>query len=400
MRCATMLSLLLVLAFAPVMGYAQEDPVDQENSATAAEVREEQPPPPEPATAAPGEEVMKPTRGGLRFTPKMAKGMARAMAGELPDDPGRDKLAEMIERRLWEMKEQHGQEAAVAIECLYETILSQEAEGNLPGNNKAHYLKFDAESAREVSRKISPGVKLIEEFWQGFLDDSRQVMPEDKVKDMAKNAQEALEMTRRFQEKMDRWSRGELKQDEGLLDGIDEDDIAAEESGQTKEYRQAERQVRWEVNRRTGVEWEWFLNQCTEVFKFDDGQKSAGRKLLLAYREKANAIATKEWKAKLLANRVRRQLTFRCSGQPLQPWVFRLDQEFKQMTQPIDEMGVAFHREVVTLARPEQWEQMLAGLRKVATEHGMKADETDQEFLRFPDKPLASTTATQPSLGG
>ena len=70
------------------------------------------------------------------------------------------------------------------------------------------------------------------------------------------------------------------------------------------------------------------------------------------------------------------------------------------MIQPIDEMGVAFHRDVVALARPDQWEQMLAGLRKVATDHGMKPDETNREFLRFPDKPVASNTTTQPSQGG
>jgi hypothetical protein len=389
---ATLASLFLVVG--PVVGLAQESLVDQENTAPAAEVRTEGPPPSEPAaTAAPGEEIMRPTQGGLRFTPKMAKGMARVIASEFSDDPNRDKLAELLERRLWDMKEKHGQEAVVAIECLYETTLSQEAEGNLPDRDKAHTTTFDADAAREVSRKVSPGVKLFQEFWQGFLDDARQVTPEDELRQMTKHTQETLEMTRRFQEKMDRWSRGEVRPDEGLLDGIDEDDIAAEKSGQSKEYIEAEREVRWEVSRRSGMEWEWFLNQCVEVLRFDDAQKTAGRKLLEEYREKAAVIMTTEWKARLLANRVRHRLKWRCSGQPLEPWVFRLDQEYKQMIRPIDEMGVAFHRDVVALARSDQWEQMLAGLRKVATEQGMKPEETGAEFLRFPDKPSASSTA-------
>jgi hypothetical protein len=401
MRSASTLTVLLVLTFAPAVAYAQENPSDQENTAPAAEVRTEEPPPPEPAaTAAPGEEIMMPTQGGLRFTPKLAKGMARAIAGEFSDGPARDQLAGLLEGRFQNMKEQHGQEAAVAIEHFYEAILSQEARGNLPDNNKAKYMSFDADAAREFSRKVSPGVKLLEEFWKGFPDDARQVVPEEKMQKVAENTREALEMTRRFQEKMDRWSRGEVKPNEGLLDGIDEDDIAAEKSGQTKEYIQAEQQVRWEVNRRSGTEWEWFLNQCTEVFKFDDAQKTAGKKLLQEYREKAAAITTKEWKAKALANRVRRHLRSLCPGQPLEPWVFRLDQEYKQMTRPIEEMDVAFHRDVVALARTDQWEQMLAGLRKVATDHGMRAEESSQEFLRFPDRPVASGAATQPSLGG
>ena len=92
---------------------------------------------------------------------------------------------------------------------------TQEARGKLPNNNKADYLSFDADTAREFSRKVSPGVKLFDEFWQGLLEDARQVMPEDKMKKVTEEAQEALEMTRRFQEKMDRWSRGEVKPNEG-----------------------------------------------------------------------------------------------------------------------------------------------------------------------------------------
>jgi len=67
------------------------------------------------------------------------------------------------------------------------------------------------------------------------------------------------------------------------------------------------------------------------------------------------------------------------------------------MTRPINELGVAFHRDVVALARPEQWEQMLASLRKVAIEHGMKPEEVNREFLRLPDKPVASNAAIETS---
>jgi len=398
MRSVSILTVLLILVLRLPAGHAQESPVAEENPAPAAEAQVDGSQSPEPAASPPpGEEVMRPTQRGLRFTQKMAQGMGRGIASELQNGPARDRLAEMIERRCWDLKEGHGQEAAVAVEHFCETLLLQEGRGNLPNNNKAMYLSFDAETAREFSRKVSPGAKVLEEFWQGLLEDARQVVPDDGKGEMASGVREALEMTRRFQEKMDRWSRGEVNPKEGLLDGIDEDDIAAEKSGKTTEYIRAERQVRWEVNWRGPAEWEWFLKQCAKILVFDDNQKASGQKLLEEYREKAEKVMTAEWKDRVMANRVRERLRQICPEQPLGPWAFRLDQEYREMTRPINELGVAFHRDVVALARPEQWEQMLASLRKVAIEHGMKPEEVNREFLRLPDKPVASNAAIETS---
>jgi hypothetical protein len=390
MKSATTLCVLLVLAIRPVVVPAQESPAAEENAAPAAEVRTAEPPAAEPAASpAPGEEVMRPTERGLRFTPKMAMGLAQAIASDFPDRSGRDEFARRMERRCWELKEKHGQEAAVAAECFFETLVLQEGRGNLPDNNKAFYLSFDADSAREFSRKVAPGVKLLEEFWQGLLDDARQIGPADKIRDMLRNAEEALEMTRRFEEKMDRWSRGEVKPNEGLLDGIDEDDIAAEKAGKSKEYMQAEREERWQVDTAGPVQWEWFLNQCVKVFDFDDAQKAAGRQVLVTYRKKADAIMTRDWKARALANRVLQHLRWLCPNEPLEPWAFRLDQEYKQMKRPIEEMGVSFRREVVALARPQQQERMLAELRKLGSDHGMKPDELDSLLVMPASQPAS-----------
>ena len=86
MRRISLLFMLFVFNLGAAAAGAQETPAADENSTRTAEVRPGELPPPEPETSPPpGEEVMQPTRRGLRLTRMMAQGIARSIAHEFPE---------------------------------------------------------------------------------------------------------------------------------------------------------------------------------------------------------------------------------------------------------------------------------------------------------------------------
>lgn len=351
----------------------------QEVDATEEHVEAAPPPPPEPASPPPGEEVMRPTERGIRFTRKMAEAAGRVVVrnqlekdGAPLDEDQKERLAQAITERVWDMNLQHAQDAGPALEYFYETILNQEV------LNKKN---LTPEQAREFSEKVGPGAGLIREFWEGMLEDARPILNDEQYADLEKESREALKMARKFEEKMDRWSRGEIKENEGILDGIDEVDIEAEETGKSKEYVQAERRVRWRVNSMGPDDWRRFFNQAVRLFDFDEAQKQVGEKVLADYSAKAKEIMTREWRAKVMANRVQEQLQYQCPKEPLEPWTFHLEMEYKELVQPVQELGRAFRREIVALASAEQRERLLEDLREVGARHGMSPQEVSFDFL-------------------
>ncbi len=330
-------------------------------------------PPPPPVSPPPGEEVMVPTRRGMRVTRKMAEAFGQTFGKtELNEKLGlsleqQDRMAEIITRRAWDLNVRQGRVGSEAMEAFAEAVLRHEG-----GEKKT----MPPEVAREFGDKIRPGLKMIDDFWQGVTEDARPVLDDDQNVKFEEMTGAYRKMTRRLDARLERWSRGEVKENEELMDDLDADEAEVTKEGvKPKEYVEAERQSRWRIDMMGPHEWQQFANRLMKICQFDDAQREAGRKLLDEYKGKANAIMTKEWKAKALANRVRRQLEDRAPRQPLAPYSFHLDREYKQLVQPVQDMTPSFHRDLLALARPEQRDLLFAQLRKLGTDNGMLPEE-------------------------
>jgi hypothetical protein len=341
--------------------------------AEPAETVEEIPPAPEPPTSPPpGEEVMRPTQHGIRLTPRMTEAFARQFAKEelveklSLDDEQQAKMTDIVARRSRDLNASMGREGAEAIERFYEGIFRTEVAGK---------KTLTPDEAREFSKAVRPGVRIIDEFWNGLQEDARPILSDEQFEKFKEQADTVRGMTRKFDERMDRWSRGEVKENETIVSGLQEDEAEVEAKGKSNEYAQAERSVRWRIDMMGPREWRQFLSRTSSVCGFDDSQKKAGEKLFAEYRDKAKAIMTKEWKAKALRNRVQQQLPNTSPDEPLEPWVYHLNMEYKELVKPIQEMGREFHRRVLALATPEQRQKLVDSLLNIATEHGMKPAE-------------------------
>ena len=369
---------MLLMASVPSRLAAQEASQDAQAPDAGEQVEPAPPIPEPPASPPPGDEVMHPTEHGLRFTPRMIEGFGRQFTKEELgdglglDDAQRQRMTDLVTRRAQDLNVRMGRQGRDAIERFYEGLIRQEIRGQ---------KTMTADDAREFSEKVRPGVRIVDEFWNGILEDARPVLDDEQYGELEKKAQEVLRATRKFDERMDRWSRGEVKENESIVDGLDENDVETETTGKSKEYVQAERNVRWRVQMMGPIEWRQFLGRVNRVCKFDDQQRKDGDKLLRAYSEKAKPIMTKEWKRKATDNQVRHQLQEKLSKEPLEPWIYHLDIDYKELVEPIQEMGRAFHREVLALATPEQRRLIADALIKLALDHGMKEVEVDTDPL-------------------
>lgn len=358
----------------------------------APEVLADTPAVPEPAGPPPGEDVMRPTAHGLRMTRKMAEGLGQIIVREgLRDNSSigeeqTDQLAKMAGERAWDLNERYGRDGSRALERFYELMLQQ-------AGRRENRKPMTADEAREISEKIGPGVKIIREFWEGSLEDARPVLSEQQFAEYEQTAQDILKATRRFEEKLNSWSRGEVKENETFLDAVESSDDSSDSGDKSKEYRQAERSVRWEVNGLGPNDWRRFLQRAVKLLKFDDQQQQAGEQILKHYSQQAKEIMTPEWRAKAMANRVQQQLQYRCPDQPLEPWAFRLDSEYKKMVKPVQDMGRAFRREILALARSDQREIVLEDLRKLGADHGMDDRELQVDLVLPAAGPAAAQVA-------
>lgn len=361
-----LLAAFLLLLAGPAVVSAQD--LDE----TGDDVPESVPIQPGPASPPPGEEVMRPTAHGIRLTRKMADGLARmTVRNQLApkvsmDEEQQDRLAQAIADRTWNLKQRYSGQAGRAIEHFYASLMEKEVVGD---------DGMSPEEAQEFSRRVGPGARIIQEFWEGVLEDARPILDPVQYGELEAEAEKALEMTRLFQEKMDRWARGEVKENERIMEGFDEDNMEAEESGESMEYIRAKRSARWNINQLGPETWRRFLNGAAGVFKFDTEQKKIGEEILQEYLAEAKIVMTPEWRSKLLANRVQERLRTLCPEEPLEPWVFHLEQEYQRMVEPLEELGRDFRWEILSLATDEQRERVVEELRGIGIEHGMSTAE-------------------------
>lgn len=384
-RTTIVLGLSVIAGLGVRLAVSQEAEVEPPQQDAAPTVEPSMTPPP-------GEEVMRPTTHGFRLTRRMAEGLGKVLVREEMDPEGtlskgqREQLAARLSDRIWDLKVRHARDGSRAAEHMYETLIGMEGPNG---------RQLTTDEAREFSEKVGPGVGIVREFWEGVLDDARPVLDPERYAKLEEKADDMLKMTRRFEEKMDRWSRGEVKENESPFDGIDENDIDG--TGKRPEYVRAERSARWRVNSVGPDDWRRFLNQAVRVFEFDDEQKRAAERLLSDYTEQAKAIMTPEWKAKATHNRVQEQLRWQAGDQPVEPWIYKIEADYNAMTRPLQEMGRTFRSAVFAMVRPDQRERLLADLQKVGERHGMSLDETDISSF-FP--PYAQVASEGPANGG
>lgn len=411
MRYAFLIAGVLLFTLA---AHAQQDDVhsDDQELEQLPEVREELETPP---STLPDDDVMKPTDHVVRFTPKMARGMARHMAEEmagsdLPEDQQRE-FQERLARRMMNVGHQHGQDVAP----FFQTMMSQMFTGQ---------GKIPAEAGQEIGRLGEKAAPAIRTFADGLADDARPYVTPEKYQELLAEEEKMRKGADRIQEEMAKWARGELPEGDQLENPFELMEDAMDDDGETPEAppddrsevrQQLDRQVEWSYWQKMPQGWRWFLRNVRRTCDFTDEQNEQARAILRDYERRAEELTTEEWKERMRHNRLLFQSQYHLQdprteeittndGQMFQvpvqakniePWLFQINLEYQQMTAPLDEMKQAFTREILALVTPEQRERVSAEIRTLAASHGMEPTAAE-DIIKFLFTPSGDISVPAP----
>jgi hypothetical protein len=375
----TLFSLVLILAAPPafVMGQTEDITPDE---VTQLDTLNQQ----TPLSQAPGEEVMRPTQHGIRLTPRLARAFAGVWIHEALEkdigaalsDEQKQKLSETVSQKMMRMGHAYGPKVAPFLEFAFENMG--------PGQRN-----IKPEKAKEFAEKAKETLPIWRELFGSMTEDCRPYLDEDQLREIERKQRQIEKALDRFDDRMDRWSRGEVKEGEEPFDELDgdlEDDPTEGQADGNKpkkppEVRSAERRALWLTRDLDPGNWAQFLDQVRQTFKLTDEQYARGRELLKDHTARARVIATPEWRQRARRNRALYSMSSTLYKESPAPWLFHLDQEYDEMVKPVLDIQKAFRLEIMGLVTREQREAVLAELREFAEKHGMTADEAD---VRFP----------------
>ena len=339
-------------------------------------------------TSPPGEEVMRPTRRGLRLTPGLARAMAGAWAQErvwqgidLTEEQER-KVIEAAARRMLEIGHRNNGSGAAALEYLIEAMIATNG-------------RFNAQISRELPDRIQPLVKSMRDFNDHIVEDVRPVLNEQQMEQFKARIEIEKRKVDRFERRLQNWREGRYQEGENPFDEFSVEEQIPGEPKLDPRLRDARRQAQWQMRQIGSWEWDRFLAGAAILFKFDAAQTAAGEALLAEYRKKADVIQTPEWKARVQKNRMLSHLQWQLGDVAVGPWRYRLDKEYAELTRPLKELTDQFYSGVLAIATPQQRAEAIDEVRRVATQHGLVVEEMDIGMLQAVVQPAA-----QPASGG
>ncbi|MBN1488679.1 MAG: hypothetical protein JXA69_02080 [Phycisphaerae bacterium] len=303
-----------------------------------------------PAQEAEEEDLTRPTELGLRFTPGMARAMSsmfakQALAREWElDEDAQGQAAEAIARRMMEFAHENEKLAQPFFEFAIETLME-------------NHGRFTPETGRRWAELSRPLIEPAKVFCTKVAEDIRPLIPPKKQPQFAAGMMALGMGFQLYEKKMDRWAAGKVGKGEHPFD-VDRE--KAEQEGQAgdpaetdplhNERKQAEGMVNWETVGR----WRHYLNMTISYYDLDDAQKKTGEAILTELEERAAKIMDEQWKATAIANRIKRQMVWRDGSLQNTPWEWHLENEYEELTAPIQTLRRELQTRLDELPTTEQ----------------------------------------------
>jgi hypothetical protein len=309
-------------------------------------------PTPKASTPLPGEEVMRPTELGLRFTPELARAIGRKLASEGPfkqyglDQDAREKVAEQVARRLMALAHASQSDGVAFLEWALPTLFESEGE-------------FTPELGKRWSQHVTP---LLPKFRQTVLDvieDVRPLVPPEKQLAYARDMIGVTLVFDAMTSKMNRWAAGGAEQKEDPFDIQQEQaDVERERAAHDNRLRQRWEQmsVNYAEDRLSMLTSKWpeYVDGAIKSYGFDEKQQQSARSVLEEMKNRAAQIMIKDWMDAARANRKRLWWGLRVEGGLWHPLNWRLKFEWQERVAPIEQLERELSSRLDEIATREQ----------------------------------------------
>ncbi len=298
---------------------------------------------------------MKPTEVGVRFTPKMAQGIAKTMAREMRgrydlSDEQVDQAQEILSRNMMRMAQDTQKKGRDIWELFMENMIA----------NEGSFSKDDAQKWGKMMDDFLPEMKK-------FMTTTASQL--GKTMTLSQRLKLTAEMSVvsagfvGFEQRMKRWSKGDVPDmanpffdvsPDSRKNEAARDERGGKESDEVKRARvRAERRLDWEVD--VESRWSSYVESAIEYFKLSETQATSARAILKECLERAKAVKTPEWQERLRRNRTAAGLSGRLAKNFREgPWMWQLDREYEELLRPLQDIGKDLRNRVDELAESSQ----------------------------------------------
>ncbi|MFH1417206.1 MAG: hypothetical protein ABII12_02850 [Planctomycetota bacterium] len=316
--------------------------------------------------------MMKPTEVGVRFTPRMARAISGQFVKEMKgrydlNDAQVESIRGVISRQMMKVVSENAKTGRDIIETMMETMIENDGQ-------------FPKDAAMDFAKLAKPIVPALKKF---FADTSGEISAEMTIKQRLKFTGDVAAATAGlivFEDRMKRWEEGKVGDGANpFYDPIDKDPEAAsqpDDPGEHPEYRQARQGTRQWMEWQFNVEERWgrYVDFAIEFYGLDEAQTNAVKAILKECTERAAAIKTPEWTAKMTDNRIAQRLSWRAGGAMFSrgPWMFMLDSEYEKLKQPLDDLELELKRRLSAIPDSTQRAKAMESVRETLAEKGLE----------------------------
>jgi hypothetical protein len=238
-----------------------------------------------------------PSEYGLRFTPEMARGLAREFVHHEVirryevDSSKEDEMTELVARRIMEAMHE------------IDTPQTQETAERMAGNffrliaesQRLHRKHMPPELAEALARDLLPLMPNVRELVRNVGQDVRPMLPMKQQLRLAADLMAVKTAMDGFEATMQRWSRGDVAPGEDPFEFDDRDEPRLGPEGVSEQLKRArEASVRQDPMTALKSHWERYINSARETYGFDESQMATARSILREAETRAAAVVNRE----------------------------------------------------------------------------------------------------------
>ncbi|UCD27842.1 MAG: hypothetical protein JSV03_12150 [Planctomycetota bacterium] len=281
--------------------------------------------------------MSRPTQYGIRFTPGLARAMARQFTKHSlvrhykMDKEKSDQANELVARRMMQL--------AHTIDGPAQELIERFAE------EQFDYQKGDGGGGfmpptfgKEFAERLMPMLPEVRNLIRGTVQDVRPLLP---IKQQLKMAGELMAVNTAFdafEETMKQWASGEVTK---YGDPFHQNrKIERDESGQSKHLKWAKKNAEDVMTRGKTAEWEKYVKEAKELYQLDDLQSSSADSILRECVERANNTARDEiWRNRIYLNTLWKNMVWRLPDGWNNPLRTLIEDDHEKLMEPIEVIG-------------------------------------------------------------
>lgn len=312
------------------------------------------------------------TEIGIRFTPEIAKAIGGKMSDGMKtryelDEKQQAAVQDVIAHQLMKLANNNAENGRDMIELMMAEMIRNDG-------------RFTKEAGMEFAKLSKDLIPALQKF---CTDTSGEVGKKLNMKQRLKLTTDMAAASAGlviFENRMKRWEEGKLGDFANpFFDPADNNpELATSQPVDPKEkpeVRQARQRVERSLDWEIGVDrdWETYVNEAIEFYKFDESQSASARSILKECQQRATKIKTPQWRQSLKENRIARQLSWRMDSRLANgPWMYQSEQTFKQLLQPLNDIGDELKKRIEGLPTSQQRAVAQDEVRRKFEENGMK----------------------------